>query len=222
MPQYDKSEVQEVIDKQQEAVREYAHPYIPPEQLKASGEARVAGGATADLNENPIRAEYLYDSAYPEGVIIGGIDPARATADQLQGQVAFSYPQVWVDVTSLAKFETARLSPYLVIEVTDVRPMPERVSYVVPGPLGGAGGTIKYFVATLSPERKGVFYTPQLTSDTTLRTYTPSNHKVYYYFTLEPGTKELFMLDMPIDEFPVASRAEHRTRGRSLGPCAAC
>jgi hypothetical protein len=199
LAQYDRSEVQGAIKKQQEAVQEYAYPYTPPEHLEAPGSPGAAAGE--DVEEHPIRANYTYLGGYREGVIVGGFDPVRdATIDPKEGHVALSYPQVWVDVTSLAEFETVTLSPYLVVEVTDVRPMPDRVTYVV-FPPGGAGGAIRYFVATLSPEREGAFYAPQWTSETALESYLGSypqrrNKKVYPFFTLTPGEKELLFLNI--------------------------
>jgi hypothetical protein len=195
LPQYHKTEVQRAIEKQQEAVQEYAYPYTPPEQLKASGEDGAAG-AGEDVEEHPIRANYIYLGGYSEGVIVGKFDPVRDSAiDPDEGHVALSYPQVWVDVTSLAEFETVTLSPYLVVEVTDVRPMPDRVNYVV-FPTGGAGGEIRYFVATLSPERTGVLYAPQWTPETDLGPYPRPTKKTYPFFTLTPGEKELVFLDI--------------------------
>jgi hypothetical protein len=152
------------------------------------------------ISEEPIRAEYHYISSPNEGVIIGKFDPR---ADFLkyaeEGRVAYSYPFVWVDVTSRAEDETVTLSPYLVVQVTDVRPMPVRSDYVV-YPSGGAGGEIDYFVATLAPEREGVFYAPQQTKDTALgpltRGLTKEKPKIYDYFTLTSGEKEMFQLNI--------------------------
>jgi hypothetical protein len=67
LPQYHKSEVQSAIEKQQETVQEYAYPYTPPEQLKASGEAGAAG-AGENVEEHPVRANYIYLGGYSEGV----------------------------------------------------------------------------------------------------------------------------------------------------------
>jgi hypothetical protein len=198
-PRYDRSEVQEAIEKQQEAVQEYAFPYTPPEQLKTSGEDRVAGSGEQSEEPHPIRADYTYFGQYNEGVIMEGFDPARDSANQLRegwqlksGPVALSYPWVWVSVTSLVEDENVILSPYLVIEITDVRQMPERVDYVV-SPSGGGGGTTRLFEAMLSPEREGVLYAPQRMSETE-RGSGPTNAKTYPFFTLEYGEVEVLLL----------------------------
>jgi hypothetical protein len=104
-------------------------------------------------------------------VAIGGFDPehdpvSRLKEDpsfwQLGGErVAFPYPRVWADVTSLAKDETVTLAPYLVVELIDVRPMPERVNYVV-STRGGNAGIIRHFAVTLSPDREGGMNTPPM------------------------------------------------------------
>jgi hypothetical protein len=188
LPQYDKSEVQWAIEKQQEAVKEYAYPYTLPRQLKTSGEDVVAG-TEEDVGEHPIRAMYRYLGGYSEGVIVGAFNPVRdSRINPEKGHVALSYPRVWVDVTSLAEVETVTLSPYLLVGATEVRRIPDRVNYVV-FPTGGAGGEIRWFGATLSPERKGTFYAPQWTPETALEPYSRPNKEIYPFFPFRPGEK---------------------------------
>jgi hypothetical protein len=100
-----------------------------------------------------------------------------------------------VDVTSLAEVEIVTLSPYLLVEVTDARRMPDRVDYVV-FRTGGPGGEIRWFGATPSPERKVVFYAPQWTPESRLAPYSRPNKKIYPFFTLTPGEKEPFLLSI--------------------------
>jgi hypothetical protein len=152
-------------------------------------------GWLQDVSEVPIRAEFHYMDRYSEGVIVGKFDPHAHFLNV--GRTADSHPSVFAQVTSRAEDETVTLSPYLVVQVTDVRPIPERANYLV-YPMGGAGGEVDYFVATLAPEREGVFYAPQQTKDTALgplvRGLTTEKPKTYDYFTLTPGEGEAFDL----------------------------
>jgi hypothetical protein len=180
---------------------------LPKDALVVIGAIGVVVGAVlgiielvgwlTDISEAPIRAEYTYISSPNEGVIIGKFDPNAKYGEE--GRVAYSYPFVWVDVTSQAEDETVTLSPHLVVQVTNVRPIPERANYVV-YQTGGAGGEFNFFVATLAPEREGVFYAPQQTKDTALgplsRTLTGEKPKIYDYFTLSPGEREHFRLNI--------------------------
>jgi hypothetical protein len=147
MPQYDKSEVQEAIAKQQQAVQEYAYPYTPPEQLKAPEENGKTAGIIKGVQVNHIRADYQYLCAPAEGVVVGKFNPSTDPRRYMQeGLVAYSYPYVWTEVTSKVKLETVTVSPYLVVEVARVRAMPERANYVVYPP-GGGGAQIRHLEA---------------------------------------------------------------------------
>jgi hypothetical protein len=160
----------------------------------------------SSINEDPIRVEYQYYNGPMDGVIPIGLDPSTNPSDHLplttpsearsalKDGVAFTDPFAWINVTSQVEDETVSLAPYLVIELTEVTPMPERVNYAVYQPGGGAGGEIDYFVATLSPEREGVFYAPQWTSDTALGSFTPPPvmRKTDDFFTLAPGGETEF------------------------------
>jgi hypothetical protein len=150
------------------------------------------------ISESPIRADYGHTGVPAFGAIVGDFDPSRNPDYYLQERlVAYSHPFVFVDVTSQVDDETITLSPYLVVEVTDVRPMPENVNYVH-YPTGGGGATIIPFVATLAPEREGVFYAPQLTEDINdmegILNHPPMSRSNYDYFTLKPGERQIFLL----------------------------
>ena len=150
------------------------------------------------ISESPIRADFGYTGVPAYGAIVGSFDPDRSTDYYLNERlVAFSHPFVFVDVTSQVEDETITLSPYLVIEVSDVRPMPEQVNYAR-FPTGGGGVTIIPFVATLAPEREGVFYAPQLTEDINdfegILNHPPMTRSSYDYFTLTPGERQIFLL----------------------------
>jgi hypothetical protein len=149
------------------------------------------------IGEDPIRADYSYVNYPAEGVVIGRFDPDADAQRYLQeGRVASSYPYLYVEVTSQAEQEGVTLSPYLVVEVTDVRPMPQRVNYVV-YPAGTGGAQLRHFVATLSPEREEVFYAPQWTPDTALKPHPPGYRpEVQDTFTLTPGNKEFLLLEL--------------------------
>lgn len=155
-------------------------------------------GWLQDVSEDPIRAEYYVHFSSDEGVLLGKFDPHDnyLSKKYTKGMVHWD-PLIDVAVTGRAEDETVTLSPYLVVQVTDVRPIPERANYLV-YPMGGAGGDANYFVATLAPEREGVFYAPQQTKDTALgplvRGLTTEKPKTYDYFTLTPGEKEFFEL----------------------------
>jgi hypothetical protein len=157
------------------------------------------------ISENPIRANYVYGGSPYEGVVMrkfDNFDPKKVQLVPLSyagDPLAYSYPFMWIDVTNQAEDETVALSPYLVVQVTDVKPMPDKVNYVV-YPAGGAAGEIDYFVATLAPEREGIFYAPQQTKDTVLG---PMQHpfgeetgKIESYYTLSPGARQAFVLNI--------------------------
>lgn len=163
------------------------------------------------VGEEPIRVDYQYLSGPMDGVIPVGFDSDTNPSDYLptttpsealstlKDDVAFTDPFVWINVTSQVEDETVSLAPYLVLEVSDVTPMPETVNYAVYQPGGGAGGEIDYFVAALSPEREEVFYAPQWTADASLGSYTPvpALRKTDPFFTLTPGGEtEFFQLDI--------------------------
>jgi hypothetical protein len=159
-------------------------------------------GWLKDISEVPIRAEFHYESRdIGEGVILGKFDPhANLRHPENVGRIVTPDPIFYADVTSRAEDETVTLSPYLVVQVTDVRPIPERANYVVLPPSGG-GGEFDFFHATLAPEREGVFYAPQETKHTTLSPRKGEGNpyakaKPYDYFTLTPGEREGFLLNV--------------------------
>ena len=147
-----------------------------------------------DVGKDPIRTSHFFQTD-EEATIVGGIDSQEKDLDSYE--LAYPSARVLVSVTSRVEDETVTLAPYLVIEVTKLKPMPKMVDYAI-FPANGAGGTANHFVATLAPEREGVFYAPQLTNDTEpppLNGDSPvSNLKVYDYFTLTPGETENFVL----------------------------
>jgi hypothetical protein len=151
----------------------------------------------SSVREDPIRASYSYVNYPAEGVIVGEFDPGADPQRYLRdGRVASSYPYVYVEVTSQAEQEAVTLSPYLVVEVTDVRPMPERPKYVA-YPAGAGGAQLRVFTATLSPERERIFYAPQWTPETTLKPGPPGYRpEVQDTFTLTPGNKEFLLLEL--------------------------
>jgi hypothetical protein len=161
-------------------------------------------------SEKPIRADYQYYNGPMDGVLPIELDPGVNPSDYLpltapseaqstlKDKVGFTDPTAWIEVTSQVKDETVSLAPYLVLNLTTVTPMPETVNYAVYQPGGGGGGEIDYFIATLSPERGGVFYAPQWTADTALGSYTPTPvmRKTDDFFTLAPSSEtEFFQLD---------------------------
>jgi hypothetical protein len=151
----------------------------------------------SSVGEDPIRASYSYVNYPAEGVIVGNFDPGADPQRYLRdGRVASSYPYVYAEVKSQAEQEAITLSPYLVVEVTDVRPMPEKPTYVV-YPAGAGGAQLRHFTATLSPKREGIFYAPQWTPETTLKPAPPGYRpEVQDTFTLTPGNKEFLMLEL--------------------------
>jgi hypothetical protein len=155
-------------------------------------------GWLKDVSEDPIRAEYYLHFSSNEGVLLGKFDPHDnfLSKKYTKGIVHWD-PLIDVAVTGRAEDETVTLSPYLVVQVTDVRPIPERANYLV-YPMGGGGGLANYFHATLAPEREGVFYAPQETKGTALgpRTSSYEKPKTYDYFTLTPGEKEQFRMNV--------------------------
>ncbi len=154
-------------------------------------------GWLSSVGEDPIRVNYNYVNYPAEGVIVGefdpGADPRRYLRDE---RIAASYPYVYAEVTSQAEQEAVTLPPYLVVEVTEARPMPEESKYVV-YPAGVGGAQLRHFTATLSPEREGIFYAPQWTPETTLKPASPGYRpEVQDTFTLTPGNKEFLLLEL--------------------------
>lgn len=92
-----------------------------------------------NISESPIRVDYGYHGAPAFGAIVGEFDPGRDPDYYLQERlVAYSHPFVFVDVTSQVEDETVTLSPYLVVEVTDVRPTPRPCAGIRSTPTGGS------------------------------------------------------------------------------------
>jgi hypothetical protein len=159
------------------------------------------GALLVDPLRPPVRADYQYvppTAPHIEGVVTQDFDPNKDPDYYSEkGRIAYSYPAVFSTVVGQASAENVRVAPYVVVNVTETEPMPERVDYaVLPYPGGGAAAE-RVFVATFSPERPGGFYAPQGTADAVPKTY-----KEFYeqepadFFTLAEGEIELFKLDI--------------------------
>jgi hypothetical protein len=132
-------------------------------------------------------------------VVIKDFDPNKDPDYYLEdeGRIAYSYPSVFCQVVGQASAENVRVAPYVVVNVTEIKPMPERVEYAAFRYPGGGAAANRIFAATFSPERPGVFYAPQATADAVPGTSkAPYVKKPADYFTLAKGELEMFQLEI--------------------------
>ena len=87
-------------------------------------------------------------------------------------------------VTSGAPRFHVQVAPYLVIDVTDVQPIPQNIAAVYQGERGG-GAIIRQFKVALAPET-GLVAAPHRNDE--------GGHPEYDYYTLGPGESEIFTL----------------------------
>ena len=147
--------------------------------------------------DDAIRIDYevTHSTGAPAG-LIEDFDPNKGLSYyDRKHRIAYSYPVINIDVVSEVDDEWIKLAPYLVVAMTDVKPVPDNVDYVSPAG-GGGGGRFDIFSATLSPYRDEIFGAPQVRATMSadeLQIYSP-NQKPFDYFTLQPGEREVFKL----------------------------
>jgi hypothetical protein len=111
--------------------------------------------------------------------------------------MAYSFPSINIDVVSQVDDEWITLAPYLVVQITDTKPVPETADFLSPYG-GGGGGYTDAFTAALSPDRDEIFGAPQVRATMSadeLQAYSP-NQKPFDYFMLRPGEREVFELNV--------------------------
>lgn len=152
--------------------------------------------------KDPIRIDYEDNEQRGEfDGVIEDFDPNTSLGYYNDNDlIAYSSPVTNIDVVSQVGDEWIKLAPYLVVAITEIEPLPETVDYVV-RPGKGGGGSVDFFVATLSPERDEIIGAPQVgalqTDASALQTdasKAASQQEPSDYFYLQPGEREVFTL----------------------------
>lgn len=126
--------------------------------------------------------------------IIENFDPNRSLRYYLDNDlVAHTSPHIHIDVVSRVDDEEIKLAPYLLVEIIDVKPLAQPVDHLTAA-AGMGGGHVRYFAATLSPERNEMFGAPQQQAIRTNAAYRSSQQEPFPHYTLAPGELETFLL----------------------------
>lgn len=150
-------------------------------------------GTLKKINPNPIRVRYTLRTTWIEGVV-QNFDPSKSLDHYVDEKaIVHAHAFLIIDIVSQATDEAIKLAPYLLIEVSEVEPIPQTVDYIFPY-RGGAGGLNKVFLATFSPERDKVFGAPQLADVAEV----PYRQETFDFFTLTPGEGETFQLNYSV------------------------
>lgn len=160
-------------------------------------EAPAASEAAAP--EEPLRIDYEGNKRREivSAGVIRNFDPSKNLNYYKNSDlIAYSSPIIKMDVVSQVHDEWVKLEPYLIVEMTDVKPIPETVDYLGLCGDGGSAGSIDFFTATLSPNRDETFRAPQVLALQTDAQGAPSQQKPVPHFVLEPGEIETFQLTL--------------------------
>src|SRR5215218_4764961 len=104
-----------------------------------------------------IRLDYTLEGI-PGAGVVRDFDPDRGFDYYVdEGKITYSAPKIDVEVTSQADEEWIKMAPYLVIEVTDIKPMPDNLEYIFVGTLVDEVRYSDWFCAIITPERDGEF-----------------------------------------------------------------
>lgn len=139
--------------------------------------------ATRDTFSDPLAFTEIHD--YVDSHIhIGASSDRSLEWIQTNTEGIPTTPFMSFTVTSSAPRYHVQIAPYLVIDVTEVKPIPENIAAVYQGERGG-GAIIRQFKVALAPET-GLVAAPHINDE--------GAHPDYDYYTLGPGESEIFTL----------------------------